>query len=160
VTRSLLALAALAVGSAAASAHGLGAEAKLIDGRVVVEVFFDDDTPAPDADVTVTDAAGAEAAFGRTDAAGRWSFPAPPAGPYKVVVDAGAGHRAKLALTVPAAPPGPATVSDGPTRAEFTGPQKWLLATAGVAAIAAGTWVVRRLSRSRTDRREPVEVRP
>jgi hypothetical protein len=63
-----------------ASAHALGVEARLKDGRVVVEAFYDDDTPARDARVVVRDEDRTAVAEGRTDGDGRWSFATPPAG--------------------------------------------------------------------------------
>src|SRR5438128_10049711 len=63
-----------------AHAHDLLAECKLKGGTVIVEAFFSDNTPAREAKVTVRDARGGELASGRTDDAGRWSFPAPVAG--------------------------------------------------------------------------------
>jgi len=91
-----------------ALAHAVGVEAKLKDGKVNVEAFFDDDTPAQEAKIIVTDADGKTVAEGKTDKTGRWSFPAPAAGKYKVVVEAGPGHRATTTLTVPAPAPRPA----------------------------------------------------
>lgn len=107
-----------------ARAHNLGVECRLGAKEVVVEAFYDDDTLAEGAGVKVTDAEGREVAAGKTDGKGRWSFPRPAPGHYRVLVDAGAGHRTtqKLAVAGSAAPPGgPATrVSDGPSRQDFT----------------------------------------
>src|SRR5262245_24482939 len=122
-----------------ASAHALGAEAKLKGDRVEVEAYYSDNTPARDARVTVQDAAEKTVADGRTDNEGRWQFAKPSTGKYHVVVDAGDGHRARIAVTIPAgdagatstataAPSDPdcecctdgVTVSTGPSRAEFT----------------------------------------
>ena len=159
MTRSAFILAGLLALPATVSAHGLGADAKLADGRVVVEAYYDDDTPAADADVSVVDESWQSIAAGKTDTAGRWSFPAPPSGSYKVVVDAGAGHRAKVTLTVPAVPVESASLSDGPTRAAFTGPQKWLWAAVGLAMIAGGTWLARVMLTSR-DRQGTMPTAP
>jgi nickel transport protein len=149
-----------------AAAHGLGAEAKLKGNTAEVAAFFDDDTPAIGARVTVKDEAGKTVAEGKTDEKGRWAFPRPTAGKYRLTVDAGAGHRARVALTVPAAgvadsgaaPSGPADdgpcdccaaddgpVSDGPTREEFTR-TRWGRIGLGLALIAAfaGAWVLGR----------------
>lgn len=155
---------------AVADAHAVGVEARLKDGRVIVEAFYDDDTAAGDARVVVTDPDGKVAVEGKTDKDGKWSFPAPPAGKYKVTVDAGAGHRAAVSLTIPAAPPTPApgeqaadsgpvsspsiatdgelTVSEGPTRSEFTGWRRFAWAAAGLAVIGGGTWALTRLLRA------------
>ena len=129
-----------------AGAHALGAECKVIGDRVALEAYYDDDTPARDATVRVEDADKNVVATGHTDREGRWSFARPQPGKYVVVVDAGAGHRTHLNVTIPAeeapaasapASPGDAcpygadpsntsaathttVVSDGPSRQEFT----------------------------------------
>ena len=131
-----------------AQAHALGAEAKLKDGTVYVEAFFDDDSAAIDAKIHVEDEAKKVVAEGRTDKKGRWSFPAPAAGKYRVIVDAGAGHRASVGLTIPGvaattAPSAPPpdqkkaeelVVSDG-TRSEFTG-IPWLKVAIGLGVVS------------------------
>ena len=141
---------------AMAHAHAIGAEAKLAAGRVELEAYYDDDTPGADAAVTVTGPGGKVVAEGRTDPVGRWSFPRPPAGKYRVTIDAGGGHRATIGLTIPPpAPPvasprpagDPVNVSDGPTRSEFTGPTRYVWAAGGIIVIGAGTWVLTRLMR-------------
>src|ERR1019366_3062257 len=121
-----------------------GVDCTLRLGRVEVEVFYDDDSPAAKAKVVVVNANDEIVAQGVTDQRGRWAFPKPAAGKYDVRVDAGAGHRTKMKIDVPAAtvqeaaigslldaslrveepvlaPFLPATtVGDGPVRAEFT----------------------------------------
>ena len=166
---------------AVAKAHAIGAEARLKDGRVNVEAFYDDNTPAENAKVVVTDSEGTVVAEGKTDTSGKWSFLAPPAGKYKVAVDAGAGHRATVALTIPNAAPlrtpsekiadtGPIhssatqtsetitneeiTVSEGLTRSEFTGWQRFALAALGLVVIGGGTWTLTRLLRVVKGRQE------
>ena len=86
------------------SAHHLGAECTLRGNKVEVEAFFDDNTPARNAKVSVLDAANQEVAHGRTDEKGHWAFSAA-SGRYQVLVDAGDGHAAKVAITIPAKPP-------------------------------------------------------
>lgn len=149
---------------AVASAHAVGLDVKLKDNAVRVEAYYDDDTPAADAKVTVETADKAVVAEGKTDDKGVWTCSAPAAGEYTVRVDAGDGHKAKAKITVPAAAgessrfAGPVAgddsasmpISDGPTRDEFTGPMKWVWAGVGLLVIAAGTLIARRLSRSRT----------
>jgi nickel transport protein len=161
---------------AVANAHALGAEAKLKDGRVTVEAFYDDDTPAADAKVVVTGPDGKLVAEGKTDRVGKWSFAAPPAGKYKVVVDAGAGHRATATLTVPephrpirpeeadpyttgqlgaSAGGEEVVVSEGPTRSEFTGWRRLAWAVAGLVVIGGGTFALGRLLRAVRGRPQP-----
>ncbi len=155
-----------------AEAHAVGVSAKLKDGKVLVEAYFDDDTPAADAKITVSDLAGMMVAEGKTDSKGVWSFPSPPPGKYKVAVDAGAGHRASDSIIIMSAPrptektspgypegtgagPRPdelVVVSEGPSRSEFTGWQRFAGAAAGIIVIGGGTWLLTRLLRAAKDR--------
>ena len=164
-SRLLVVTVLLLVAPSFASAHGIGVEAKLKGDRVAVEAFFDDDTPAADAKVAVTAEDGKVVAEGKADAKGMWTFPAPPAGKYKVTANAGGGHLAKMTITIPARPaavPGTTTpdgtsspssaepeavVSDGPTRAETTGWRRWLMAGVGLAVIGLVFWGFRLLAR-------------
>lgn len=138
------------------SAHALGADCTLRNGKVEIEAFFSDDTPARDAHVVVQDASQKIVIEGRTDANGCWSFPAPPAGTYQVIVNASAGHQTRVRLVIPQTPaivtasagnlPKQVTadvettsssisVSEGPSRQEFTR-FPWLRAAIGLAGIA------------------------
>lgn len=131
-------------GPAVASAHGLAAEVKRLGDRVEVVAFFDDDTPAAGATVTVK-SADATIAEGKTDAEGRWAFAVPSPGEYKVVVDAGDGHRARRTLVVA----GDNVVSaDGRSRDDVVG-GRWARAAAGLAVIAALTVVAKWALRKR-----------
>src|SRR5262245_20681084 len=127
-------------------AHALGAEARIRGNQVRVEAYYEDDPPAGAARVTVQDASRKVVAEGRTDEKGIWSFPRPAAGHYRLVVDAGAGHRKQLVLDIPVADVSPSepsdqtaleqtpTVSVGPTREEFTR-TPWLKIGLGLGAI-------------------------
>ncbi|MGL4552809.1 MAG: hypothetical protein ACRC33_16660 [Gemmataceae bacterium] len=144
--RILLALLAV---PAAASAHAVGAEAKLNGGRVHLEAYYDDNTAAADAAVKV-EGDGAVVAQGRTDDDGKWAFAAPPEGAYRVTVDAGAGHRVTINVvippgTVPATEPARRVVSAGRSREEFTRvPWGGLVAGVGLLGlVAAGSWAIR-----------------
>jgi hypothetical protein len=165
-----LAVLMLALVPAAASAHGVGVEAKLKGDTVRVEGYFDDDTPAADAKVAVTDTAGTVIAEGKADKKGAWSFPVPPAGKYTVTLDAGEGHLAKTTVTIPPRPAPPPTVtgekppeaspveqevvvSDGLTRAETTGVRRLWMAALGVGVIAlltGGGWFLAQRRNRRT----------
>src|SRR5579871_4585392 len=117
-------LATLAIESNA-TAHALGAECKIRGERVVVEAYFSDNTAAQEALVSVHDEVNRSIAEGKTDSNGRWSFPIPAAGRYEVIVEAGLGHRAAVPLTIEARRPSgtvqaTTTVSEGPTRSDFT----------------------------------------
>jgi prepilin-type N-terminal cleavage/methylation domain-containing protein/prepilin-type processing-associated H-X9-DG protein len=179
-TRTAL-LGALAVLSALlaarpAAAHALGADCAVKDGKVEVEAYYSDDTSARNARVCVEDADHNPVAEGRTDDKGRCSFPAPPAGRYKVIVDAGAGHRTEVKITFPeekqaaasasaapsaepcpcctdeaaAASADPVPVGDGPSREEFTRVPlaRVSLGVGLIAALAAGAWLARKAARA------------
>src|SRR4051812_30615600 len=103
-TTRLIAVGVVLGTAAPGFAHKLGAEAKLVGNRIEVEAYFDDNTPAAGARVIALDAAERTVADGRTDERGRWQFPKPDSGLYRLVVDAGAGHRAEVPLTIPALP--------------------------------------------------------
>ena len=139
-----------------AEAHKLGADCKVNGNRVELEAYYPDDIPARDAQVRVEDSNHQLLAEGRTDTEGRWSFARPGAGTYRVIVDAGAGHRKEVKITLTAnadTPSGtarsnaePETASDGPGRAAFTA-YPWLRLGIGVAILAAlggGFWIARR----------------
>jgi hypothetical protein len=165
----VLALSVVLAFGGRADAHKLGAECTLHAGRVNLEAYYDDNTPARDARVAVEDRAQQRIAEGRTDANGCWSFAAPPPGDYLVMVDAGAGHRTQLHLTLPTdssavaatAPPDDCTgcddpqsptVTDGPTRDAFTR-IPWMQLGVGVAllgAIGGGFWIARRITTLKT----------
>ena len=147
--RFLPALVALLALPALAPAHAVGVEAKLAGDTVRIDAFFDDDTPAGGAKVTVRDGTGALVAEGETDAAGGWAFAVPPAGKYTVRVDAGDGHATTTVVTVPPHPVADETaISAGASRAAVTGWQRWAAAAVGLAGIAAGTVAVRRRLRA------------
>lgn len=120
-------------------AHATGMTCTVVGDRVQVEGYFDDDTPARGAKVSVFDEAGAPIASGKTDADGRWSFARPAAGKYRVDLNAGAGHRATRTIDVPPAdgssltPAAPITAE--PSREEFTG-FPWGRVFIGLAVIA------------------------
>src|SRR5262245_25012597 len=126
-----------------ARAHDVSLECKQQKGtnKVFVEAFFDDDTPAASAKLEVFDAAKKAIASGKTDAKGLWSFEAPAPGEYRVMLDAGAGHKAEAKITVrpwtnpPADSKGSTPIQEGPSRQEFTR-FPWLKVSIGVGVIA------------------------
>lgn len=117
-------------------AHNLGAECKIRGDRLELEAYFDDDTPARNARVMLKDSSDHPIAEGKTDHEGRCSFPAPTAGKYEVIVDAGDGHRHQQWITVPAG--GVSIAGDSPPREEFTR-TPWLKIAMGLAFIALAT---------------------
>jgi hypothetical protein len=126
-------------------AHAIGAEAKLKGGRVHLEAYYDDDTAADDAKVTV-EGGGKVVAEGRTDEKGRWTFASPPAGTYRVTVDAGVGHRTTIEIEIPEGTVPAEVVSTGKRREDFTR-FPWQGLTVGVGLlglVAALSWALRR----------------
>jgi hypothetical protein len=132
-------------------AHAVNLECTLRGSTVYLEAFYDDDTPAIKAKVQVLNAKEEVVASGLTDEKGQWTFATPPAGKYEVRLDAGAGHRAKSSIQVPSAPV-QETISDGPTRSEFTR-IPWLSVLLGLAIIGGGCgafWLVSFIKRHGT----------
>jgi nickel transport protein len=71
-----------------------------VEGDLVrVQVFFDDDTPAQEAAVLVTDSNQKPKAEGKTDEHGAWTFAKPAPGAYTVKAS-GVGHSATEALII------------------------------------------------------------
>jgi nickel transport protein len=101
--------------------------------RVRVEVFFDDDTPAQEATVSVADLNQKPIAEGKTDERGVWTFAKPAPGAYTVKAS-GIGHSATQALIIAgdAAVEAPTTV---PPREELTR-TPWLNVGIGLGVIA------------------------
>lgn len=132
-----------------ASAHAVGVDARLAGDRVRVEAYFDDDTPARDAQVTVFDADRRIVAEGRTDEKGIWTFTTPAPGKYGIALDAGDGHAAKTTITIPVQMlPNSPIRTDGPSREEFTSPfQRIVWTIVGLAAISGLTILVRLVRR-------------
>src|SRR5262249_22961076 len=94
---------------------------------------------------------------GTTDNGGRWTFPKPAPGRYVVTVDAGAGHKTTIRLTIPGEgdatdivnADGPATGNSGRTRSEFTRIpwERILLGLAVIAGVGIGLHVMLRRNR-------------
>ena len=144
--RAVLAILAFLVASPA-MAHGLNVSLEPGTPGVPISVvaYFDDDTPAPAAKVVVTENDGTPVAEGTTDERGRWAFGRPAPGHYRIVVDAGNGHRRHANLTIPADAAASAGI-DTPSRADFTR-FPWLRVGGGVGflgLVAGGAWFVRR----------------
>jgi hypothetical protein len=77
--------------------HGLHVQAKIVGERWRIEAFFSDDTPAENAKVQILQDQ-ALLKDGTTDEHGLWYTEIPQPGCYRIVVDAGAGHRAEIAF--------------------------------------------------------------
>ena len=118
----ILALAALLLAAAPALAHKVNVFAYAEGGRLMGEAYFTGGGKAQGCAVEVLDATGKKLASAQTDQEGKFSLPLPSgAPPYKVVLNAGEGHRADYSLsaaelglaTAPAAPPAPAAAPKG-----------------------------------------------
>jgi hypothetical protein len=139
VRTAVLTAAGLLLAPASASAHSMLVEARTDGPTVRVIAKYEGDDPADGAQVTLTDAAGAVAAEGRTDGAGLCVLPRPGAGAYTLVVDDGGGHRVELALPIPE--------SEAEVTARTDRRNRWLMAAVGLVVIAGGTAVAWRLRR-------------
>lgn len=138
----------------AAWAHGLSGQCLAHDDQVTVQAYFDTDEPAVGASVRVLDNSGSEIAAGKTDDTGAWTFANPGAGRYRVVIDAGAGHRTELKLDLAGSRYERETqASRGPSRATFTGYTLGKIAL-GLLAIAALAVTARMALRRRRTRPE------
>lgn len=125
-----------------ALAHGLGVTVTIVNQTVAVEARFDSDDPADDCEVTVTANDGREIVKGMTNKNGLFTFPLPEPGEYRIVADAGAGHRAKKTLTVTASEP---LSQDLSVKRSVSWP--WTLF--GILLIATGTTVWMKFAQSR-----------
>ena len=105
------AAAGVLLAAAPASAHDLRANVTVANA-VKVEAYFDDDTPAQFAEVTVINAEGAAVLTGKTDERGVWTFPLPKPGTYSLKVES-AGHVATVPFRVDGGPAAPAVVYTG-----------------------------------------------
>jgi hypothetical protein len=149
----ITALALLACSSRRAEAHGLGVECKLKGAVIEIAAFFDDNTPAANAEVKVEDDQNRIIAEGRLDGEGHWSFARPAAARYRIRVNDGAGHLVRTTMNVPATSAEPlsgSTVSEGPSREEFTR-FPWLKLTIGLitlGVLSAAFRIARRQSGS------------
>jgi len=117
-----------------ALAHALNVECWVKGEKVEVKATFDDGTKPAQAAVSVVDEQGAAIAAGRTDKHGLWTLPTPGPGRYRVVVDAGAGHRAETLMSIGDVTGDPQLVSTGPTEEEFLR-TRWLQIGCGLGAI-------------------------
>ena len=173
---SATALLALVFSVSPAMAHRLGADCTIRGKEVQVEAFFSDNTSAKGARVSVFDSNKNSVVEGRTDDKGAWSFPAPEPGIYRVIIEAGNGHRAEIRIDVPQtnleAESSPSTsegacdccndavsgdtpqavrISDGPSRDELT-KTPWLRMFFGlilIAGIASAYLTIRKMLQAR-----------
>lgn len=119
-----------------ARAHGVGVQCKLEGDKLIVEAYFDDNTPASDAKVSILNRSEETVGEGRTDVDGRWICATPGPGVYQVIVDAGGGHLRKIKVNID----GGVVTGDGPTREEFTR-VPWLKVILGVGVLGVISFV-------------------
>ena len=133
-------------------AHGLNVSLRRTRNaparRCTVAAYFDDDTVAREAKVVVTENNGIAVVQGTTDERGQWAFPRPTPGRYRILVDAGNGHRVHANLDIPP-DPAAAVGIDTPSRADFTR-FPWLGILGGVGSLTIAAGLAWRLRRRRT----------
>lgn len=126
-----------------AFAHGLGIDARRIGNTILVAAIFDSDDPADDAVITVATLDGRTICTGKTDAKGEFSFAVPEPGEYRITADAGAGHLAKMTITISHNP----SFDDQTRQAIFASIPKWIWILIGFGIIAFGTFAWSRLAK-------------
>ncbi|MFO0936846.1 MAG: carboxypeptidase-like regulatory domain-containing protein [Gemmataceae bacterium] len=85
---------------AVAQAHAVVVKASQRGLLVRVEVRFDTEDPAEDAEVFIVASDGRVVTQGKTDRLGQFTFPTPKSGSYEIIADAGSGHRATAKLAI------------------------------------------------------------
>lgn len=111
---STLAFVAVLLVPGLAHAHKMHSSADIGRDIITVTAYYDDDTPADRARVTIAVVEGGElVADGVLDEKGVWACPRPGPGLYVIVVES-AGHRSELRFEIPDAPARLA-VADGPS---------------------------------------------
>jgi hypothetical protein len=140
----LLTPALLLVGTSPAFAHRLHVDVKANGDQVRVEAYYDDDTPAQEAKITIS-LGDQTVAEGRTDDKGVWTCAKPAPGTYVVRAES-VGHAAKETLVVePGAQSPDATPTPTDERARRTH-TPWARLAAGLAVIG-GLWLAWAISR-------------
>jgi nickel transport protein len=131
--RISIALAILLTLTSPACAHRLLYDHRVDGSELRVEAYYDDDTPAQQARVTIS-LEGTTVAEGRTDDRGVWICPKPPPGTYTVRIE-GVGHATEGPLEI-ADHPVPAPEADDRTARTST---PWRRIGLGVGIIAGVT---------------------
>lgn len=97
---SIVSLGFLLLDAGCSWAHGLSVFPRFRGDKVEIIAKFSDGTVARKAAVEVYDAKNKVIHSGTTDSKGRWSFPKPGPGEYRITVNAGAGHLAATPLSI------------------------------------------------------------
>jgi nickel transport protein len=124
---------------AIASAHDMRADVTVAD-EVKVVAYFDDDTPAQSATVSVVDANGNEILTGKADERGVWTFAKPAPGQYMLTAKC-LGHVAKVEFRVEGGPDTPPVVFTGWRLQKAIGVTVGLVVLLGISAVS---WFLRR----------------
>lgn len=141
---AIVAIGGVLLAPAVASAHGMRADVTVAD-QVKVVAYFDDDTPAESATVSIADANGNEILTGKADEHGVWTFAKPAPGQYTLTAKC-IGHVAKVEFRVegdsePELPPVVYTRSQLP---KIIGIVVGLVVLLGISAVS---WFLRRYRR-------------
>jgi nickel transport protein len=146
---SLLAAVLLLSATSPAFAHRLHVEPKVVGDQLRVEAYYEDDTPAQDAKVTVR-SGDATVAEGRTNEKGVWTCAKPAAGTYTVRAES-VGHAATETIVIAKAEDGPptATIASDDSgsvgrKAKTRTPWRNLILGVGLVAAACLAWLVSR----------------
>lgn len=137
---ALLAVAIAFLAPGSGWSHGLGVEAKIVGPTVFVTGFHDDDSPAAGAKAAVFSTGGPKVAQGELDPTGKWSFPVPKGGDYRIEISGDDEHRAMVRLSVPEG-----STAIGPTpqqtgQASQAAPSVMVALAAGTAVAALAVW--------------------
>lgn len=147
--QTIVALLTIGMLPTVASAHGMDADWKQVGEKIVVEAFFDTGGPVRQARVQITDGDKKVVASAVTDADGKCTLRAPNPGKFTLVVDAGAGHRKEVSITIAGALPVPevepeprAESAPVQSRREEAARFPWerVALGCGVVALLGGAW--------------------
>ena len=94
------------------------------DGKMILaEGYFSGGNKAMDSAILVYDSGGKEVFHGMTDKKGEFSFKPPGNGEYRLVLEAGMGHRAEALVSVQGMASGPAAPEDGQAGLQTASPE-------------------------------------
>jgi hypothetical protein len=135
--RSFLSVTLLLAAVSPVLAHRLIVDPKIDGDRIRVEAYYEDDTPAQNALVTVF-RGEQKVAEGRTDDKGVWTCPKPAPATYTVQVK-DSGHAGSKVLVIPDPSAGPSVVGGEPETREEKTRTPWGRIAVGLALIVGLT---------------------
>src|SRR4029079_5157648 len=128
----------------AVSAHDLHLKAEKRQGKLYIEVWYEDDIPAEGAKIKVL-RGEASVVEGTSNDRGVWTTDCPKPGTYRIVAT-DTGHRAEIEFVVSATE----ETQRAGTRKEEVAERRWIGTVSGLAALFAvvlvGRWLLRRAS--------------